>query len=216
MNKIFRYSQLNPVIFGPDSIACVGEELKKVSCKKLLIVCGPNVTAAGHTKKAEESLKAAGIEYVFYNKVEPDAPSGNINDGARFAIAQGCDAVMGIGGGSCMDLAKGIALLLDKKEDKIEKYLPPIPLTIQPNLPIILVPTTSGSGSEGTMVSVITHEELGIKRALFVHATLGIIDPVLTLTCPKSVTAQAGFDVLAHCVESITAVNRNPTPSCWL
>jgi 1,3-propanediol dehydrogenase len=210
MNKIFRYSQLNPVIFGPDSIACVGEELKKVSCKKLLIVCGPNVTAAGHTKKAEESLKAAGIEYVFYNKVEPDAPSGNINDGARFAIAQGCDAVMGIGGGSCMDLAKGIALLLDKKEVKIEKYLPPIPLTIPPNLPIILVPTTSGTGSEGTMVSVITHEELGIKRALFVHATLGIIDPVLTLTCPKSVTAQAGFDVLAHCVESITAVNRNP------
>lgn len=209
-NSIYRYSQLNPIIFGPGSIACVGEELTKLGCKKLMLVCGPNVTKSGALVKCEESLKAAGIGYAYWNEVAPDAPSTLINKAAKYAIEEECDSVLAVGGGSCMDLAKGIAILLDKKETEIEKYMPGPPMTIQPNIPIILAPTTSGSGSEGTQVSVITHDALGQKRAIFTHATLGIIDPVLTLTCPPSVTAQAGFDVLAHCVESITSRDRNP------
>ena len=211
MAGIFKYTQLNPVIFGNGAIGCVGEELTKLGCKKLLFVCGPNVTKAGNTKKAEESLKANGIDFVYWNDVKPDAPSTLINKAAEFAIKEGCDSVLGIGGGSCMDLAKAVALLLDLKETKIEKYLPPPPPTMQPEkVPILLAPTTSGSGSEGTMVSVITDDTTGQKQAIFIHATIGIIDPELTLTCPPSVTAQAGFDVMAHCIESITARDRNP------
>ena len=186
---IFKYTQLNPVIFGAGAIGCVGEELSKLGCKKLLFVCGPNVTKAGNTKKAEESLKAHGIDFIYWNDVKPDAPSTLINNAAEFAIKEGCDSVLGIGGGSCMDLAKAVALLLDLKETKIEKYLPPPPPTMQPEkVPILLAPTTSGSGSEGTMVSVITDDT----------------------TCPPAVTAQAGFDVRAHCIESSTARDRNP------
>jgi len=208
---IFKYTQLNPVIFGNGAIGCVGEELEKFGCKKLLFVCGPNVTKAGGTVKAEESLKAHGLDFVYWNEVVPDAPSGLINRAAEFGLKEGCDAVLGIGGGSCMDLAKAVALLIDLKETKIEKYLPPPPPTMQPkNVPILLAPTTSGSGSEGTMVSVITDETTGQKQAIFIHATIGIIDPELTLTCPPSVTAQAGFDVMAHCIESITGTFRNP------
>ena len=208
---IFKYTQLNPVIFGNGAIGCVGEELAKLGCKKLLFVCGPNVTKAGNTKKAEESLKANGIDFIYWNEVVPDAPSGLINRAAEFGLKEGCDAVLGIGGGSCMDLAKAVALLIDLKETKIEKYLPPPPPTMQPEkVPILLAPTTSGSGSEGTMVSVITDETTGQKQAIFIHATIGIIDPELTLTCPPSVTAQAGFDVMAHCIESITGTFRNP------
>ncbi len=211
MAGIFKYTQLNPVIFGNGAIGCVGEELAKLGCKKLLFVCGPNVTKAGGTIKAEESLKAHGIDFLYWNEVKPDAPSGLINKAAEFAIKEGCDSVLGIGGGSCMDLAKAVALLLDLKETKIEKYLPPPPPTMQPEkVPIFLAPTTSGSGSEGTMVSVITDETTGQKQAIFIHATIGIIDPELTLTCPPAVTAQAGFDVMAHCIESITARDRNP------
>ncbi|MBO4677690.1 MAG: iron-containing alcohol dehydrogenase [Oscillospiraceae bacterium] len=211
MAGIFKYTQLNPVIFGNGAIGCVGEELAKLGCKKLLFVCGPNVTKAGGTVKAEASLKAHGIDFLYWNEVKPDAPSGLINKAAEYAIKEGCDSVLGIGGGSCMDLAKAVALLLDLKETKIEKYLPPPPPTMQPEkVPIFLAPTTSGSGSEGTMVSVITDETTGQKQAIFIHATIGIIDPELTLTCPPSVTAQAGFDVMAHCIESITARDRNP------
>ncbi len=211
MAGIFKYTQLNPVIFGNGAIGCVGEELEKLGCKKLLFVCGPNVTKAGGTVKAEASLKAHGIDFLYWNEVKPDAPSGLINKAAEYAIKEGCDSVLGIGGGSCMDLAKAVALLLDLKETKIEKYLPPPPPTMQPEkVPIFLAPTTSGSGSEGTMVSVITDETTGQKQAIFIHATIGIIDPELTLTCPPSVTAQAGFDVMAHCIESITARDRNP------
>ena len=211
MAGIFKYTQLNPVIFGNGAIGCVGEELAKLGCKKLLFVCGPNVTKAGGTVKAEESLKANGIDFLYWNEVKPDAPSGLINKAAEYAIKEGCDSVLGIGGGSCMDLAKAVALLLDLKETKIEKYLPPPPPPMQPKkVPIFLAPTTSGSGSEGTMVSVITDETTGQKQAIFIHATIGIIDPELTLTCPPSVTAQAGFDVMAHCIESITARDRNP------
>ena len=211
MAGIFKYTQLNPVIFGNGAIGCVGEELAKLGCKKLLFVCGPNVTKAGGTIKAEESLKAHGIDFLYWNEVKPDAPSGLINKAAEYAIKEGCDSVLGIGGGSCMDLAKAVALLLDLKETKIEKYLPPPPPTMQPEkVPILLAPTTSGSGSEVTIVSVITDETTGQKQAIFIHATIGIIDPELTLTCPPSVTAQAGFDVMAHCIESITARDRNP------
>ena len=211
MAGIFKYTQLNPVIFGNGAIGCVGEELAKLGCKKLLFVCGPNVTKAGGTVKAEASLKAHGIDFLYWNEVKPDAPSGLINKAAEYAIKEGCDSVLGIGGGSCMDLAKAVALLLDLKETKIEKYLPPPPPTMQPEkVPIFLAPTTSGSGSEGTMVSVITDETTGQKQAIFIHATIGIIDPELTLTCPPAVTAQAGFDVMAHCIESITARDRNP------
>ena len=211
MAGIFKYTQLNPVIFGNGAIGCVGEELAKLGCKKLLFVCGPNVTKAGGTIKAEESLKAHGIDFLYWNEVKPDAPSGLINKAAEYAIKEGCDSVLGIGGGSCMDLAKAVALLLDLKETKIEKYLPPPPPTMQPEkVPILLAPTTSGSGSEGTMVSVITDDTTGQKQAIFIHATIGIIDPELTLTCPPHVTAQAGFDVMAHCIESITARDRNP------
>ena len=184
MAGIFKYTQLNPVIFGNGAIGCVGEELAKLGCKKLLFVCGPNVTKAGGTVKAEASLKAHGIDFLYWNEVKPDAPSGLINKAAEYAIKEGCDSVLGIGGGSCMDLAKAVALLLDLKETKIEKYLPPPPPTMQPEkVPIFLAPTTSGSGSEGTMVSVITDETTGQKQAIFIHATVGIIDPELTLTC---------------------------------
>ena len=208
---IFKYTQLNPVIFGNGAIGCVGEELEKLGCKKLLFVCGPNVTKAGGTVKAEASLKEHGLDFVYWNEVVPDAPSGLINRAAEFGMKEGCDAVLGIGGGSCMNLAKGVALLIDLKETNIEKYLVPPPPTMQPEkVPILLAPTTSGSGSEGTMVSVITDETTGQKQAIFIHATIGIIDPELTLTCPPSVTAQAGFDVMAHCIESITGTFRNP------
>jgi len=211
MAGIFKYTQLNPVIFGNGAIGCVGEELAKLGCKKLLFVCGPNVTKAGGTIKAEESLKAHGIDFLYWNEVKPDAPSGLINKAAEYAIKEGCDSVLGIGGGSCMDLAKAVALLLDLKETKIEKYLPPPPPTMQPEkVPLFLAPPPSRSGSEGTMVSVITDETTGQKQAIFIHATIGIIDPELTLTCPPAVTAQAGFDVMAHCIESITARDRNP------
>ena len=80
---IFKYTQLNPVIFGAGAIGCVGEELAKLGCKKLLFVCGPNVTKAGGTVKAEESLKARGIDFVYWNEVIPDAPSGLINRAAE-------------------------------------------------------------------------------------------------------------------------------------
>ena len=96
MAGIFKYTQLNPVIFGNGAIGCVGEELAKLGCKKLLFVCGPNVTKAGGTKKAEESLKAKGIDFLYWNEVKPDAPSGLINKAAEFAIKEGCDSVLGI------------------------------------------------------------------------------------------------------------------------
>ncbi len=208
---IFKYTQLNPVIFGAGAIGCVGEELAKLGCKKLLFICDPNVVTCGGTVKAEASLKEHNIDFTYWTEVIPDAPSTLINRCAEFGIKEGCDAVLGIGGGAGLDLAKGAALLIDLGETSIEKYLPPPPPTMQPEkVPILLAPTTSGSGSEGTMVSVITDDTTGQKQAVFIHATIGIVDPELTLTCPPSVTAAAGFDVMAHCVESITNKNRNP------
>lgn len=208
----YEYKQLLPVLFGEGAIAQLGEKVKAAGCKKPLLVHGKRVKAAGQADRALDSLKSAGLEVAVFDKVESDAPTEIVDEGGRFAREQGVDSVVVIGGGSGIDAAKAMAALIHL-DPPVEQYLTAPPMLVKLQVPIFIIPTTSGTGSEVTRMSVISHKAKNAKLALFFDfapGSLALVDPELTTTAPPGVTAYAGLDALSHCTESITAKNRNP------
>jgi alcohol dehydrogenase class IV len=204
---VSKYSQGAPVYFGEGAIHELGERVKELGCKKVMCVYDAGVKAAGAGTKAEESLKAAGIDYLVYDKITGEPADYYVNECGTMAKEAGVDCFVGIGGGSSMDCAKASALLIENPAP-IEQYFTAPPTFIHTNIPIILVPTTSGTGSECSPMCIITSG--GEKLSVFTNTRLAIIDPELTYTVPPSVTANTGLDAFTHAAEAITARNYNP------
>ena len=202
-----RYAQAVPVYFGEGAIKELGDRVKELGCKKVMCVYDAGVKAAGAATKAEDSLKAAGIDYLVYDKITADPADYLVNECAALAKENGVDCFVGIGGGSSMDCAKASAML-SEKEGTIEQYFTAPPTFYTIKTPIILVPTTAGTGSECTNVAVITSG--GSKPSVFVNTAMAIVDPELTYTVPRGVTTNTGLDAYAHAAEALTAKNCNP------
>jgi alcohol dehydrogenase len=206
-----RYSQLSPVAFGAEAVKTSGEVVKDLGIKKVLVVTDVNVEKMGHTKKVLDSLSAAAVDFVVFNECEMDAPDYIIQKGADLAKAQKVDGVIGIGGGSVLDSAKAIGLLAPN-EASIGQLLDNVramtPLPCGP-LKVVLIPTTSGTGSESTIIAVINdtvnHEKIGAM----VPPSFAIVDPTLTQGMPKEITVYTGMDALSHACEALTSVQPN-------
>ena len=194
-------------VTGKHAIKELGDRVKELGCKKVMCVYDAGVKAAGAGAKAEESLKAAGIDFLVYDKITGEPADYYVNECGTMAKEAGVDCFVGIGGGSSMDCAKASALLIEN-EAPIEKYFTAPPTFIHTNIPIILVPTTSGTGSECSPMCIITSG--GEKLSVFTNTKLAIIDPELTYTVPPSVTANTGLDAFTHAAEAIIANNWNP------
>ena len=204
-----KYTQTCPVYFGAGAISCLPDRLKECRAERPMFVTGQTVSSCGILDKAAAFLEEAGIEYLVYNQMKMDAPDYLCTEAAKYAQENGADAIIGLGGGSCLDAAKAIAVLCGNPENTITQLITGTPFEHKP-LPMILIPTTSGTGSENTIFAVITCSQDGRKRSLFVSADAAIVDPELTLTLPASVTAYTGMDALAHAVEAYTSCR----PSC--
>ncbi|MDR2609976.1 MAG: iron-containing alcohol dehydrogenase [Clostridiales Family XIII bacterium] len=204
-----RYEQLVPVIFGAGSLSELGGEIKKLGKTKALLVYDGGVKAAGIGVKAEASLKAEGIEYVVFDKITSDPPTETIDEGAVFGRENGIDVVVAVGGGSSLDAGKAIALFQTAELPSAQHIVLP-PKFMRNETPTILVPTTAGTGSEATIMTVLSDVSRNLKSAIFTNSTLAIVDPELTLTVPPAVTAYTGLDALSHAVEAETSKNWNP------
>ncbi len=204
-----QYSQPSTVIFGCGAIKILGDKVKALGCKKALCVFDVVVESAGIVEKAYESLKAAGIGYASFNGVIPDPPDEIVDQGAEIAKAENVDCIVGIGGGGSLDTAKAISILLTKP-GKAADYILTNPIYVDTKTPVILVPTTAGTGSEVTSVAIISRPEMNAKWGVFVNINYAIVDPELTLTLPKSQTATTGLDALSHAMEAMTSLNWNP------
>jgi alcohol dehydrogenase class IV len=163
-------------------------------------------------EEIHSGLVAAGLKVSVYSDTEPDLPRTNVVDLQEKFSQAGIDVVVGLGGGSCLDMAKVAGLVLARGGD-IRDYFGEN-LVDGPGLPVVTVPTTGGTGAEVSCISVVFDDEKGMKVGVgsaYLEAYAAVIDPELTLTCPPGLTAATGADALSHLIESFTDRAKNPT-----
>ena len=206
----------NKIVLGVDSAARTAGEVRRLGGSRVLLVTDPGVIQAGLARAVEASLQTEGIPYVLYDRVEPEPPSRIIDEGARIFKSEGCDLVVGIGGGSSLDVAKGISILTANAGGILD-YIG-VDLVSKKGAPMVLLPTTAGTGSEVTRVLVMTDEQQNTKNVIFTPFALAdtaIIDPRLTVSMPPHVTADTGMDALVHAVETYVSMNATEFSDVW-
>ena len=182
----FNYFLPVNLVFGSGKVLETGELTKPYGKKALIVTGRSSAKKSGLYDKVNDSLKAAGLETVLFDKVSQNPLTTTAQEGADFAKANGCDVVVAIGGGSIMDCAKAIAFL-SKNEGDINDYIYNR-LTSDDALPLILIPTTCGTGSEGNGFAVLTNPDNGDKKSLrcnAIVAKVSIVDPECMMTMPK-------------------------------
>ena len=200
------------IVFGAGRLPELGELVRSLGdVSRVLVVSDPGVVAAGHAQRGLDSLHAVGFATQLFDGLRENPTTAHVEAGLKIAQEFSPDAIIGLGGGSSMDCAKGINFLYSCG-GRIQDYWGQNKAT-GPLLPMIAVPTTAGTGSETQSFALISDSEThvkmacGDKRAAF---RVALLDPELTLTQPERVTALTGFDALAHAVE--TAVTKVRTP----
>ncbi|AQQ55124.1 iron-containing alcohol dehydrogenase [Planococcus lenghuensis] len=187
-------------------------ETKKHSPRKILIVTDPMLEKLGLTKQVTEPLQNEGYEVILYTEVVPEPPIAIGEKLAKFTRSGGFDMVIGFGGGSALDLAK-VASAMAAHEGNVADYLnlSGTKKISKKGLPMILIPTTSGTGSEVTNIAVLSLETTkDVITHDYLLADAAIVDPVLTVSVPAKVTAATGIDALTHAVEAYVSVNASP------
>lgn len=199
----FNYFLPVNIVFGCGRVSETGQLTKPYGTRALIVTGRSSAKKSGLYDRVKDSLHAAGIDSVLFDKVQQNPLTTTAIEGAQFAKASRCDCVVAIGGGSIMDCAKAIAFLAVNDGD-INDYI--FGKTASDRaLPLILIPTTCGTGSEGNGFAVLTNPENGDKKSLrcnAIVAKVSIVDPECMMTMPKKVLAAVGFDALCHCMEA--------------
>ncbi|EDT27927.1 L-threonine dehydrogenase [Clostridium perfringens] len=203
-------------LMGADCLKDAGDQLGELGFKKALIVTDKVLGQIGIVKKVTDVLDNKNIEYAIYDETKPNPTVKNVNDGLALLKEKECDFVISLGGGSAHDCAKGIALLATNGGE-IKDY-EGVDKSKKPQLPMVGINTTAGTGSEMTLFAIITDEERHIKMALVdKHLTpiIAVNDPMLMLAMPKSLTAATGMDALTHAIEAYVSTAATPiTDAC--
>src|SRR6516165_5174875 len=213
MRETWTFNSAGQIVFGRNAVNQLGEIAQRLRARRVLIVTDTVLERAGTLERVCKPLAAAGIETATFTGGEPE-PSMRAAlaclDTARSARP---DALVGLGGGSNMDLAKLTATLLahgGSPADYVGDGKVPGPIA-----PLICVPTTAGTGSEVSAASVITDTENHIKVGIlsnYLRPAVAVVDPLLTVSCPAKVTADSGIDALTHAIEAYTAVDNADFP----
>ena len=212
------------IITGAGASDNVGEHAKRLDATHALIVTDPGIAEIGYADKIAQNLRDAGIASSCFSDVTPDPTLQNVQDGLKQYVDEACNVIVSIGGGSAIDCGKGIAMLLTnggpsgaacKPELAMKKFADYMGVDKIPNpgAPLIAIPTTGGTGSEVSKVTVITDTERNVKMMLSspcLLAHVALVDPLLSLTTPPHLTAAVGVDALTHAIEAYVSKRAQP------
>ncbi|MCL8251896.1 iron-containing alcohol dehydrogenase [Aeromicrobium fastidiosum] len=198
--------------FGVGARLELGHDLAQLGARRVLVVTDPGVAATGAPDEIADALRAASIEAVVFDRSRVEPTDASLEEAIAFARSEGpFDAIVAVGGGSSIDTAKAVNLLTTNEGELMDYVNAPVGRARPPRnalLPLVAVPTTTGTGSESTTICVLDvvsqHVKTGISHARL-RPTLAVVDPELTLTQPAGVTAASGLDILCHALESYTA-----------
>ncbi|MEI8173133.1 MAG: iron-containing alcohol dehydrogenase [Deltaproteobacteria bacterium] len=212
MNRPFAFTGAKKIVFGNGTFDTLPDHIRELKASRPLVVLDKNLAGTGFRDRIKEILSKEGFKMTLFDQqVEAEPRLEVADEGAKAALKGKCDIVVGIGGGSAMDIAKAVAVLaVNNKKAADFLGLNRVP---GPGLPKIMVPTTAGTGSEVTFTSVFVRQNLKKKEGMnspYLYPDLALLDPTLTLTLPPVATASTGIDALCHAIESYTSVNASP------
>jgi len=207
---VYRIMLPRQIRFGVGALDTLGDEATKLAAKRALIVTDPGVYQAGLADPVKEQLSKARLSVDIYSEAEPEPTYPRLNAAAEQLRKKGYDLLVGVGGGSSMDTAKALSILLTHG-GKGQDYggIDKVP---GPGVPAVTIPTTAGTGSEVTNIAIFTDVDKGVKIGIvspYLLARLALVDPTLTYGCPPKVTAAAGIDALIHAIECYTGNKAN-------
>jgi alcohol dehydrogenase class IV len=199
------------LITGSGSSEKVGEEGKKLGVKKALIVTDQVMVKLGVLEGVKKALEQTKIQFVLYDAVATEPTVDYVKEGLKSFKDNGCDFLIAVGGGSPIDTAKAIAVMATNP-GSIEEYKG-LGKVVKEGAPLIAIPTTAGTGSEVTQFTIITDTKTSVKMLIgspFVLPKVAIVDPLLTLSSPRGLTAAVGIDSLTHAIEAYVSVKAQP------
>src|SRR5215216_2671262 len=210
--KNFDFQPRTRVIFGVGAIERLGELARELSFKRTLFVADHGLVASGHVDEAVAPLQKAGVEVFRFHDFEVNPDTRMIEAGANLVSPLKIDSIIGLGGGSSLDCAKGINFLLTNGGRMADYH--GYGKATKPMLPMIAIPTTAGTGSEAQSYALISDPQTHVKMACGdpkALPRLAILDPTLTATQPPQIAAATGIDAIAHAVETAGCTKRNET-----
>ena len=206
----FDHQPKTRLIFGNRSLEQLGTIARQLNGSRVLLVTDKGIVEAGHAEKAVRFLESAGMQVALFGEVQENPTTGDVDRCLEVAKKHQTDLIVGLGGGSSMDTAKGTNFLLTNG-GRMKDYWG-VDKAKHPMLPLIAIPTTAGTGSECQCAALIAEETSHLKMACLdkkAAAKVAILDPELTVSQPRMVTADTGIDAIAHAVETAVCTRRN-------
>ena len=206
----FDYHSSTRLVFGAGKIDTLSELVAELGGSRILLISDPGVIQAGHTERAVTALRQASLEVEVFGNVQENPTTADVAAGCQLAEQFRPDLLVGLGGGSSMDCAKGINFIYTNGGEMKDYW--GTGKASQPMLPMIAIPTTAGTGSETQSFALISDAETHVKMACGDHkarCAIALLDPTLTLTQPPRVTALTGIDALSHALETFVTTKRS-------
>ncbi len=207
----FDFQPRTRIVFGVGKLATLGELASELGARRVLLISDPGVLEAGHTALGIEALEKAGIEVHCFTDVHENPTTDDVDAATKVARRHSPELLIGLGGGSAMDCAKGVNFLFSNGGAMSDYW--GVGKALRPMLPMIAVPTTAGTGSEAQSFALISDAATKVKMACGdkkAACRIALLDPQLTLTQPARVTALTGIDAIAHALETSVTKRRNP------
>lgn len=211
----------NPVkiLSGKKALENIPFELKQMDAHRPILLTNSMLTQIGLTGTLMRALAESDVTVAaVFEEVPPDSSIHVVNEAGRIYRREECDSIIALGGGSVIDTAKGLSILISQETDDVMQFMGYEILKAGKHVPFVVIPTTAGTGSEATLVAVIANPEAHVKMEFISYKLLpdvAVLDPRMTASLPPRMTASTGMDALVHAVEAYTCIQKNPLSDAY-